>query len=204
MHSSWSASSGVRPINAKFIVLALVVFLHVLVLFSWHKPHTQPVIPVTDMAVSFELSSRVNPENVIVQHKILPVSETLPEKTPQQPARIEQQTDVNTSPATTSSVNVIKDSEPVYKASYLNNQSPAYPLAARRMGLQGRVVLQVEVLADGRCGGIAIQTSSGYAMLDNAALEAVKSWHFVPARQAGNAIDKWFIIPVQFSLKDNA
>ena len=46
--------------------------------------------------------------------------------------------------------------------------------------------------------------SSDYAMLDNAVLEAAKPWHFVPAIQSGNAVDKWFIIPVQFSLKDNA
>jgi len=77
-------------------------------------------------------------------------------------------------------------------------------MAARRMGMQGRVVLNVQVLAGGVCGQINIQKSSGYAMLDAAALNTVKTWRFSPATQAGQKIDKWFMIPIQFSLKDNA
>lgn len=99
---------------------------------------------------------------------------------------------------------VAANTEPDYKASYLNNPPPAYPLAARRMGMQGRVLLHVEVLASGASGQVAVQQSSGYAMLDNAALQAVRSWRFQPATQAGRAVDKWFMIPVQFSLKESA
>lgn len=200
-----SAKPGVTPFNVKLVVFALVASFHGLVLFSWQKPHTQPTISANEMSVNLELLNHVNPTYLMAQHKTLPVSESLLEKvSQQQPVRIEQQAAAMTSPTSVSSATIKEDSEPVYKASYLDNQPPAYPLAARRMGLQGKVVLQVEVLAEGRCGGILIHTSSGYAMLDNAALEAVKSWHFVPARQSGNAVDKWFIIPVQFSLKDNA
>lgn len=96
------------------------------------------------------------------------------------------------------------DREPDYQAAYLRNPVPSYPMVARRMGWQGRVVLNVEVLADGLCGQINIHKSSGYAMLDNAALQTVKTWRFLPARQAGQNVDKWFMIPIQFSLKDQA
>ena len=71
------------------------------------------------------------------------------------------------------------------------------------MGLQGKVVLNVEVLAEGLCGQANVHQSSGHEMLDNAALKTVKTWKFIPARQAGRAITKWFKVPIQFTLKDN-
>ncbi|MBA0902263.1 MAG: energy transducer TonB, partial [Candidatus Nitrotoga sp.] len=83
------------------------------------------------------------------------------------------------------------------------NKAPSYPHMARRMGLQGKVVLNVEVLANGSCGQINVAQSSGHAALDNNALSAVKTWHFIPATQAGKAINKWHQVPIIFSLKDN-
>ena len=133
----------------------------------------------------------------------LPQPEPAQVAEPSTPAAVEQAMTAETaieSPAAP----VIADTEPDYKASYLNNPPPAYPMVARRNGLQGRVVLNVEVLADGICGQINIHKSSGYAMLDNAALQTVRTWRFMPARQAGRAVDKWFMIPIQFYLKDNA
>jgi len=93
--------------------------------------------------------------------------------------------------------------EPDYRADYLNNPAPAYPLIARRMGYSGKVLLNVEVLAEGRAGQVLLQTSSGREVLDNAAIQTVKGWRFSPARQAGRAVTKWFIVPISFSLKDN-
>ena len=84
------------------------------------------------------------------------------------------------------------------------NKAPAYPHMARRMGLQGKVVLNVEVLANGSCGQINVAQSSGHAALDNNALSAVKTWHFVPATKDGKAINKWHQVPIIFSLKDNS
>ncbi|MBP0119026.1 MAG: TonB family protein [Candidatus Nitrotoga sp.] len=84
------------------------------------------------------------------------------------------------------------------------NKAPAYSHMARRMGLQGKVVLNVEVLANGSCGQINIAQSSGHTELDNNALSAVKTWHFIPATQAGKAINKWHQVPIIFSLMDTA
>ena len=55
------------------------------------------------------------------------------------------------------------------------NKAPSYPHMARRMGLQGKVVLNVEVLANGSCGQINVAQSSGHTALDNNALSAVKT-----------------------------
>jgi protein TonB len=95
------------------------------------------------------------------------------------------------------------DTAPDYKAAYLNNPRPAYPMAARRMGWEGRVVLNVEVLAEGSCGDASVFQSSGHEVLDNAALRTVKGWRFVPASRAGRPVTQWFKVPIQFSLKEN-
>lgn len=94
------------------------------------------------------------------------------------------------------------DREPDYQAAYLRNPVPSYPMVARRMGWQGRVVLNVEVLASGLPGQVNLYQSSGHDVLDNAAIKAVSSWRFVAARQNGQAAAKWFLVPIPFILKE--
>ena len=94
------------------------------------------------------------------------------------------------------------DREPDYQAAYLRNPVPSYPMVARRMGWQGRVVLNVEVLASGLPGQVKLYQSSGHDVLDNAAIKAVSSWRFVAARQNGQAVAKWFLVPIPFILKE--
>lgn len=89
---------------------------------------------------------------------------------------------------------------PDVRAAYLNNPRPPYPLAARRLGLEGRVVLRAEILENGSCGQIAVAQGSGHEILDEAALRAVKQWYFVPARRGGDAVAAWVEIPVSFKL----
>jgi protein TonB len=85
-------------------------------------------------------------------------------------------------------------------AAYLNNPRPAYPLAARRRGDQGTVLIRVIVTAEGLAANAHIEKSSGHPSLDEAALTAVKSWRFVPARQGGQAIESPYVVPVVFKL----
>jgi protein TonB len=49
-----------------------------------------------------------------------------------------------------------------------------YPLAARRQGLSGRVELEVLLDATGRVRAVSLVTSSAHALLDEAAIEAVR------------------------------
>jgi len=94
----------------------------------------------------------------------------------------------------------IPDSSPTYHAAHLNNPRPHYPNAARRRGLQGRVLLYVEVMPAGHCGHIDIKQSSGHSILDEAAVESVRQWRFVPAYHAGLAVTRWLYVPVRFEL----
>lgn len=92
--------------------------------------------------------------------------------------------------------------EPDYRAAYLDNPHPPYPLAAWRQGLEGRVLLRVEVLADGSSGRVEVKSGSGYEVLDRGAREAVKTWHFVPARRGGEALVAWVEIPIAYRLEN--
>lgn len=85
-------------------------------------------------------------------------------------------------------------------AAHLNNPAPVYPAGSRRFGEQGRVLLDVYILPDGRVGEIKLRRSSGSGRLDEAALEAVRRWRYVPARRGNEPIPYWYVQPIAFSL----
>ena len=89
---------------------------------------------------------------------------------------------------------------PSFDAAYLRNQPPRYPAASRRTGETGRVLLRVLVSATGEPEKVELHTSSEFERLDNAALETVRTWKFVPAHQAGRAVAAWVQVPISFSL----
>lgn len=91
---------------------------------------------------------------------------------------------------------------PRFDAAYLDNPRPPYPMLSRRMGEQGTVQLRVQVDAGGQPLDVKIHVSSGSPRLDNAALEAVRRWRFVPARQGNTPVAASVIVPIVFSLKD--
>ena len=89
---------------------------------------------------------------------------------------------------------------PRHDAAYLSNPPPRYPPIARRNGEQGRVVLRVLVTIDGQADTVEVRTSSGSERLDRAAVETVRNWRFVPARQGERAVAAWVLVPITFSL----
>jgi periplasmic protein TonB len=91
---------------------------------------------------------------------------------------------------------------PRFNAAYLNNPSPDYPAVARRLGLQGTVVLRVFVDVAGRAEQLKVDQTSGASILDEVALTAVRNWRFVPARRGTEAIAHWVEVPVRFRLQD--
>lgn len=82
------------------------------------------------------------------------------------------------------------------------NEPPRYPWTARAQGYQGRVVLSVWVSAEGGADRLAVVQSSGYPLLDRAAVDAVQRWRFQPARRAGLDTGSLLQVPVVFRLDD--
>jgi len=83
---------------------------------------------------------------------------------------------------------------------YRENRPPVYPGLARQRGYEGDVLIAAEVRSDGRIGAARIKRSSGYASLDQSALDAVRGWRFEPARRMGSPVDAWVEIPIRFKL----
>lgn len=96
--------------------------------------------------------------------------------------------------------------EPLVESRYdvrsLNNPKPSYPLAARRRGMEGRVVLHVHVHENGQCTEVQLKQSSGYELLDTSAIQTVKQWRFIPASRGETAVASWVEIPITFRLRD--
>ncbi|MDR1934436.1 MAG: energy transducer TonB [Candidatus Accumulibacter sp.] len=91
--------------------------------------------------------------------------------------------------------------EPNFRAKYLSNPPPAYPPASVRRQEEGTVILKVRVTADGRADELSVDQGSGFARLDQAAVDAVRHWRFVPARRGEENVPGWVRVPVRFSLE---
>lgn len=70
------------------------------------------------------------------------------------------------------------------------NPRPQYPSMARRLGQEGTVVLEVIVSIEGLAKSVRIQESSGHELLDQAALQAISKWKFVPAKRGELPIEQ--------------
>lgn len=90
---------------------------------------------------------------------------------------------------------------PRFGVAYLNNPPPAYPPISRRLGEEGHVVLKVLVNAAGEPESVALENGSGSDRLDQAALDVVKKWRFVPAKRNGQALSAYVLVPLKFSLR---
>ncbi len=93
---------------------------------------------------------------------------------------------------------------PRFDAGYLNNPAPVYPNMSRRLREVGVVQLRVRVSAAGEPQDVQLFKSSGYERLDASARAAVQKWKFQPAKQNGNSVEAWVIVPIEFSLDKSA
>ena len=86
-------------------------------------------------------------------------------------------------------------------AAHSTNTPPVYPEEARRRGQAGVVLIHVHIDSDGAVSSTALRRSSGFALLDDAALKAVAAWRFTPATVAGAGIACEADVPVEFVLR---
>lgn len=98
---------------------------------------------------------------------------------------------------TVSNYTVTHEALPLYHL----NPEPRYPERAKRRGYEGLVELDVLVDRHGLVSNLFVSTSSGYMLLDNAAVNTVKDWIFQPGTKEGDPSEMWIKVPIRFELK---
>ncbi|MDP1634765.1 MAG: TonB family protein, partial [Gallionellaceae bacterium] len=196
MSYAYSSRPERSPLHERITAVALVVMLHALVFASWLLQPEAPAVLVNEMSISFA-NVQMQQADITPQPKPKPREpDPLPADEPAKQEEVQPVQQDVTPPSP-----IVLDAEPDYRADYLNNPKPPYPMVARRMGYHGKVVLNVEVLAEGRAGEVQLHQTCGYDILDNAAIQTVKTWRFLPARRFGQPVTQWFLVPIKFSLE---
>ncbi len=225
-----TASNQLTPTAPLVVATTVAVLLvHAGALALWHlKPSDEPLRKRPDLTIEFftpapsPLAAPVSPPPA---PKAVSIPNTPPspltQAQPAQPDTLATTSPVTSAPpvATATAVEstqvalpnvsetapttlAMANTEADYKAAYLNNPRPPYPLSAARQGAEGRVLLLAEVLPDGRAGRVSLEKSSGHALLDASAMNTVRSWRFTPARKDGVVTTQAVLIPIDFTLQN--
>ena len=78
--------------------------------------------------------------------------------------------------------------QPDVSPTLLSGSAPNYPEAMRSRGIEGRVTVQMVVGKDGAVEAASVIQSSGYGVMDKAALSAAYTYAFAPAYKEGYAV----------------
>jgi protein TonB len=81
----------------------------------------------------------------------------------------------------------------------LNPVLPEYPERARKLNIQGFVLLEAEIDEHGALKGIRIRQGLEHG-IDEIALASLKRWRFSPATLAGRAVPSTRLIRIRFEL----
>jgi protein TonB len=84
----------------------------------------------------------------------------------------------------------------------LKEVSPRYTPGAMRARIEGVVLLEAVVRADGTVGRVRVRRSLDAAFgLDDEAVTAVRAWRFAPALRRGQPVDVVVPVEVAFTLR---
>jgi TonB family protein len=84
-----------------------------------------------------------------------------------------------------------------------NQQSPFdYPDQAWQARIGGETRLRIHIDTDGTVDSAYVVTSSGYPVLDSAALAGARRLRYRPARQGDRPVAVWAVLPVRYPLPE--
>ena len=84
---------------------------------------------------------------------------------------------------------------------FLQPPAPRYPRLAQRKGIEGQVLMELMIDAEGRLMSASIKKSGGNGF-DEAALEAVRKAIFRPATHNGRPATCIVLLPIHFTLRN--
>lgn len=79
-----------------------------------------------------------------------------------------------------------------------------YPALLRERGIEGQVLLRVQVDPEGRAAEAVVRASSGWRLLDEAARQVALDCPYLPARRGEQRLSAWVEYPVRFALGGQA
>lgn len=85
-------------------------------------------------------------------------------------------------------------------AHVLSAVPPVYPATAKVLGQQGTVFIHLLVDKDGSVMRVSVAKTSGYPLLDSAAVQCGHEWQFSAAVQNHKPVRIWISAPVRFVL----
>lgn len=88
------------------------------------------------------------------------------------------------------------------RATAASSWVPRYPAEAKRNGMQGKTVARVRVEPSGTVSEVEIVQTSGFPVLDRAAVEAARCQRYEPGTVGGAPSAMWAEFPVRFVLRD--
>ena len=91
---------------------------------------------------------------------------------------------------------------PLSKRPKIRSPRPEYPAWAEKKGVESQVVIYFTVTPDGMVNSDAfVEQTSGYAQLDQLALQALKGWRFAPLPMDAEQKDQWGRVTFKFVLQ---
>jgi TonB family protein len=81
---------------------------------------------------------------------------------------------------------------------------PEYPEAERKAGVEGEVIVEVEVTEEGSVEGMkVVQRVDGHPSMGESVMEAIRQWRFEPGTKNGVPVRTTVAIPFTFALQDD-
>jgi len=175
------SSNQSRQTLSRTAVIAFIVMLHAAVLIAFNNGIGRffKINPPADLTVI-----DVPADPPVQKSTPLPdVPKAVPEQVMDQPIvqpddlMVDIAPPVESQPAQADS-NSASDVQYVDKLSLTSRVDPIYPASAQRAGQEGTVLLSITVDANGQPLDVQVERSSGFDVLDAAAVQAVKKWRF--------------------------
>jgi periplasmic protein TonB len=82
---------------------------------------------------------------------------------------------------------------------FLRRHMPVYPMMAKKLGKQGKVVLRLHISEKGRLLNVEVVEGAGYGFTESA-VEAVRKSTFAPAREKGGSVASKALLTIRFVL----
>ncbi len=83
---------------------------------------------------------------------------------------------------------------------FLKRVLPVYPIMARRVGIEGRVLLRLTIDEKGNLTNLEVLEAGGYGFTE-AAVEAVRQSSFLPAFKDGKPVASRALLPIRFQMR---